>query len=80
MGARIRPVAENRNPTDFREWLRATASGDSLLEAVAVSFIAVQELTCAEAAIIEYELQPIAVDSELARADDGSPRWAEGGA
>ena len=66
-GIRLGPVTQGRNRASFREQLRAAASGDPIIEAVAASLIAVHEVACAEAAMIEDELLSIARDSDLAQ-------------
>jgi len=66
-GIRLGPVSQRRDRADFRDQLRAAASGDPILEVVAASLIAVHDIACAEAAAIEDELLAIARDSGLAR-------------
>jgi transposase len=66
-GIRLGPVRQGRNRASFREQLRAAASGDPILEAVAASLIAVHETACAERAMIEDELLSIARGSDLAQ-------------
>lgn len=66
-GIRLGPVTQGRNRASFREQLRAAASGDPILEAVAASLIAVHDVACSEAAMIEDELLSIARDSDLAQ-------------
>jgi transposase len=66
-GIRLGPVTQGRNRANFREQLRAAASGDPILQVVAASLIAVHETACAEAAMIEDELLSIARDSDLAQ-------------
>ena len=66
-GIRLGPITQGRNRAGFREQLRAAASGDPIIEAVAASLITVHEVACAEAAMIDDELLSIARDSDLAQ-------------
>ena len=66
-GIRLGPVTQGRNRASFREQLRAAASGNPILEAVAASLIAVHEAACAERAMIEDKLLSIARGSDLAQ-------------
>ncbi len=66
-GIRLGPVTQGRHRAGFREQFGAAAAGDPILEAVAASLIAVHEVACAEAAVIDAELRAIARDSELAQ-------------
>jgi transposase len=66
-GIRLGTVTQGRNRAGFRDQFKAAAAGDSIIEAVAASLIAVHDVACAEVAIIEDELLAIARDSKLAR-------------
>ena len=66
-GIKLGPVARRRERAGFREQLRAVTAGDPFLEALAASLIAVHEVVCAQAAMIEDELLVLARDSDLAR-------------
>ena len=66
-GIRLGSVTRGRNRAGFRDQLQAATSGDSILETVVASLIAVHEVACAETATIEDELLAIARDSGLAR-------------
>jgi transposase len=66
-GIRLGAVTRGQNRAGFRDQFKIATAGDSILEAVATSLIAVHEVVCAEAAAIEDELMVLARDSELAR-------------
>jgi transposase len=66
-GIRLGAVTRGQNRAGFRDQFKIATAGDSILEVVATSLIAVHEVVCAEAAAIEDELMVLARDSELAR-------------